>query len=86
MAVKQVDYREMTIRAAVFEAVGTGRFIAVVSIARTGRPAKDRREKLFEPPSEDGLFDDPDEALATALTYAREIIDGNVPDLTIEDL
>jgi hypothetical protein len=86
MAVKQVDYRGMTIRAAAFEAMGTGRFIAVVSIARTSARARDRREKFFEPPSEDGLFDDSDDGLDAALAYAREIIDGRIPDLTVDDL
>jgi hypothetical protein len=45
-----------------------------------------RDAKFFEPPSEDGFFDDSEEALETALAFARAIIDGEVPGLTVDDL
>jgi hypothetical protein len=86
MGLRQVEYRGMTIKAAAFEVVGTRRFIASVSIARDGiRPAV-RKTKFFEPPSEDGLFDDPEEALESALAFAHAIIDGEVAGLTVDDL
>jgi len=86
MAVRQIQYRGMTIKAAAFEVMGTGRFVVTVSIARTRVRAKDRMDKVFEPPSEDGFFDDPDEGLDVAIAFGREIIDGSVPNLTVEDL
>jgi hypothetical protein len=86
MALRQVEYRGMTIKAGAFEVFGTRRFIACLSIARDGTPAALRKTKFFEPPSEDGLFDDPEEALESALAFAQAIIDGEVPGLTVDDL
>ncbi len=86
MALRQVEYRGMTIKAGAFEVVGTRRFIASLSIARDGTPAAFRKTKFFEPPSEDGLFDDSEEALESAMAFAHAIIDGEVPGLTVDDL
>jgi hypothetical protein len=86
MALRQVEYRGMTIKAGAFEVVEMRRFIVSVSIARDGSPAALRNAKFFEPPSEDGFFDDSEEALETALAFARAIIDGEVPGLTVDDL
>jgi hypothetical protein len=86
MAVKQVLYRGMTVKAAAFEVTEFNRFIVLVSISRTQARATDRKEKFFEPPSEDGFFDDPDEGLDSAVAYARAIIDGRVADVTVKDL
>jgi hypothetical protein len=86
MAFKQAEYRAMTIKAGAFEVVGTRRFIACLSIARDGTPAAVRKTKFFDPPSENGLFDDPEEALESALAFARAIIDGEVAGLTVDDL
>ncbi len=83
MALKQVEYRGMTIKAGAFEVMGTHRFVVSLSISR--RTAR-RRAKFFEPPSDDGLFDDPEEALELALAFARAIIDGEVAGLTVDDL
>jgi hypothetical protein len=83
MAVRQIEYRGMTVKAAAFEVMGLNRFIVLVSISR--RSAK-RKAKFFEPPCDDGFFDDPDEGLDSAVAYARAIIDGDVPGLTVEDL
>ena len=86
MAVRQVEYRGMTIKAAAFEVMGTGRFVVTVSIARTRTGSKDRKDKVFEPPSEDGFFDDQYEGLDVAIAFGREIVDGNVPNVTVDDL
>jgi len=86
MAVRQVEYRGMTIKAAAFEVMGTGRFVVTLSIARTRIRSKDRKDKVFEPPSDDGFFDDQYEGLDVAIAYGREIIDGGVPNLTVDDL
>ena len=86
MALKQVEYRGMTINAGAFEVVGTRRFIVSLSIARDGIRVADRKTKFFEPPSEDGLFDDAEEGLESALAFARAIIDGEVAGLTVDDL
>jgi hypothetical protein len=86
MAVKQIEYRGMTVKAAAFEVMGLARFVVLVSISRMHARSTERKEKFFEPPSDDGLFDDPYEALDSAVAYARAIIDGGVPGETIEDL
>jgi hypothetical protein len=86
MAVRQVEYRGMTIKAAAFEVMGTGRFVVTLSIARTRIRLKERKDKVFEPPSEDGFFDDQYEGLDIAIAYGRKIIDGSVPNLTVDDL
>jgi len=93
MGVKQVEYRGMTIKAGAFEVIGTGggtgRFIvsvSIVRIVREGGPVADRKAKFFEPPSEDGLFDNHDDGLEVAVAFARAIIDGEIPGLTVEDL
>jgi hypothetical protein len=86
MALKQDEYRGMTIKAAAFEVIGTCRFVVSLSIARHDGSAGLRKAKFFEPPSEDGLFDDPEEALESALAFARAIIDGEVAGLTVDDL
>lgn len=86
MAVRQLEYRGLTIKAGAFEVVGTRRFMASLSIGRDGSRAAARKTKFFEPPSADGLFDDPEEALESALAFARAIIDGEVAGLTVDDL
>jgi hypothetical protein len=86
MALRHDEYRGMTIKAGAFEVIGTGRFVVSLSIARQGRSATLRKSKVFEPPSDDGLFDDPEEALESALVFARAIIDGEVSGLTVDDL
>lgn len=86
MGVKKVEYRGMLIKAGAFEVVGTGRFIVSVSIARDGSLGVYGRAKFFEPPSEDGFFDDPEEGLECAVAFARAIIDGEIPGLTVEDV
>ena len=86
MALKQVEYRGMSIKAGAFEVVGTGRFVVSLSIARDGSPAGSQNAKFFEPPSEDGFFDDADAALESALSFARAIIDGEIAGLTVDDL
>lgn len=85
MALRQDEYRGMTIKAGAFEVIGTCRFVVSLSIARGGDGVR-RRAKFFEPPSADGLFDDPEEALEAALVFARAIIDGEVAGLTVDDL
>jgi hypothetical protein len=86
MALKQVEYAGMTIKVGAFEVIATRRFVVSLSISRGGDPAGFRRTKFFEPPSEDGFFDDPEEALESALAFARAIIDGEVAGLTVDDL
>jgi hypothetical protein len=67
MAVKQVQYRGLTVKAAAFEVMGLGRFIVLVSVSRTQTRSIDRKEKFFEPPSADGFFDDRYEELGARL-------------------
>jgi hypothetical protein len=86
MALKQVEYGGMTIKVGAFEVIGTRRFVVSLSIARGGDSAGLLKAKFFEPPSEDGFFDDLEEALESALTFARAIIDGEVAGLTVDDL
>lgn len=86
MAVAQIEYRGMTVKAAAFEVIGLGRFMVLVSIAKADGRSAASKVKFFEPPSDDGFFEDPDEGLDRAVAYARAIIDGDVPGLTVEDL
>ena len=86
MALKHDEYRGMMIKAGAFEVIGTRRFVVSLSIARHDGSAALRKAKFFEPPSEDGLFDDAEEALESALAFARAIIDGEVAGLTVDDL
>ena len=86
MALKEVEYRGMTIKAGAFEVIGTGRFLVSLSIARGSRIAAQCNARLFEPPSTDGLFADADAGLESALAFGRAIIDGNVAGLTVDDL
>jgi len=57
-----------------------------LSIARSDEPVADRKAKFFEPPSEDGFFDTPEQGLEVAIAFGRAIIDGEIPGLTVEDL
>lgn len=84
MALRHAEYGGMTIKVGAFEVIGTRRFVVSLSIARDGD--RFRKAKFFEPPSEDGFFDDPEEALEAALAFARAIIDGEVAGLTVDDL
>jgi hypothetical protein len=86
MPVMELEYEGMMIRAGAFEVIETKRFIVSVGIARIGSPGGDRKVKFFEPPSEDGFFDGADEALEAAMNFARAIIDGEIPGLTVRDL
>lgn len=86
MAAAQIEYRGMTVKAAAFEVIELARFIVLVTIARTHAPSAEQKIKFFEPPSDDGFFDDEDEGLDCAVAYARAIIDGMVPGLTVDDL
>jgi hypothetical protein len=86
MGVTETEYRGMTIKAGAFEVVAIGRFVVSVSIARADEPVADRKAKFFEPPSEDGFFDSPEEGLQVAVAFARAIIDGEIPGLTVDDL
>ena len=86
MGVSEVEYRGMTIRAGAFEVVANGRFVVSVSISRAEELVAETKAKFFEPPSEDGFFDSPEEGLQVAIAFARAIIDGEVPGLTVEDL
>jgi hypothetical protein len=86
MALKHVEYEGMTIKVGAFEVIGTRRFVVSLSIARSGDSLGFRKAKFFEPPSEDGFFDDLEEALESALAFARAIIDGEVAGLTVDDL
>ena len=86
MALREEAYRGMTIKAGAFELVGTSRYVVSLCVARHGGSPGQGNTKFFEPPSEDGLFDDPEEALECALAFARAIIDGEVAGLTVDDL
>jgi hypothetical protein len=86
MPVRELEYGGMVIRAGAFEVIETKRFIVSVGIARVGDSRGDRKVKFFEPPSEDGFFDGADEALEAAICFARAIIDGEIPGLTVRDL
>jgi len=85
MPVREVQYKGMTIRAAAFEVDDTGHFVASLLISRTGI-SRSGTTKLFDPPSPDGFFEDPEEALESALAFAWAIIDGEVPGHTVADL
>jgi hypothetical protein len=85
MSVREVEYRGMTVRAAAFEVAETGCFVTSLLITRTGY-SRSGKTKLFEPPSPDGFFSDAEEALESALAFARAIIDGEIPDHTVGDL
>ena len=86
MALRQIEYRGMTIKAGAFEVIGTRRFIVSLSIAREESLSALRKAKFFEPPSEDGFFDDSEEALECALAFGRSIIDGEISGLSVDDL
>jgi hypothetical protein len=86
MGVSEVEYRGMTIKAGAFEVVSIRRFVVSLSIARADEPVDGRRSKFFEPPSEDGFFDSSEEGLEVAIAFARAIIDGEIPGLTVDDL
>jgi hypothetical protein len=86
MALRQLEYDGMTITAAAFELAGTGRFVVALSIARSMTAGVHCNAKLFEPPSDDGLFDNVDEALELAIAFGRAIIDGEIPGHSVGDL
>lgn len=86
MPVTELEYAGLIIRAGAFEVIETKRFIASVGIGRADSFGGERKVKFFEPPSEDGFFDGADEALEAAIAFARAIIDGEIPGLTVRDL
>lgn len=74
MALRQIEYGGMVITAGAFEVVGTGRFFAVLSIARPVRRGTQHNSKLFHPA--EGLFNDTEGALDAAVEFGRAIVDG----------
>ena len=85
MSVREEEYKGMTVRAAAFELVESGCFVTSLLITRAGF-SRSGKTKLFEPPSPEGFFSDSEEALESSLAFARAIIDGEVPEHTVEDL
>lgn len=86
MALKEVEYKGMTIKAGAFEVIGTGRFLVSLRIARASRIAAQSNARFFEPPSADGLFEDAEAGLESALAFGRAIVDGKVAGLAVDDL
>ena len=86
MALRQVEYEGMTITAGAFEVAATRRFIVALSIARTLTGDVPGNTMLFAPPPEDGLFDDAEGALESAIAFGRAIVDGDIPGKSVEDL
>lgn len=86
MALRQVEYDGMLLTAGAFEVAGTGRFIAVLSIARAVSTGTGCDFRLFDPPSQDGMFDDVEDALDTAIAFGRAIVDGSLRGESIADL
>jgi len=86
MPLKELQYKGMTLKAGAFEVIGTGRFLVSVGIARGNNMSEQSKVRFFEPPSANGLFSDPEAGLASALAFGRDIIDGNVAGLTVDDL
>jgi hypothetical protein len=76
----------MMLYAGAFEVVGINRFISTLRIEMKsgGEPSGDA--KLLSPPCPDALFADAEAALDSAITFARALIDGEIPGLTMDDL
>jgi len=83
--VKYLEYKGMTIKAGAFEFNAEGRYVSILSIARRGAGGEQGSAKLFDPPCPDDLFGDADEALDAAIEHGRAIVDGEVPDVHMED-
>jgi hypothetical protein len=76
MAMRTILYQGMTVTAAAFEIRGSGRFLAVVSIAEQARRSASGNTRMLEPPCDDGTFPCAEDALTAALEFARAVIDG----------
>jgi hypothetical protein len=78
MALRQIEYGDVTLTAAAFEVADTGRFLVALSIASVSGGCDRRYSQFLDPLSEDGLFDSVDEALESAILFGRAIVDGDV--------
>ena len=83
--VRYLEYKGMTIKAGAFEFNAEGRYVSILSIARSGAGGEQGSAKLFDPPCPDDLFADADEALDAAIAHGRAILDGEVLGARMED-
>ena len=85
MPIKRVEYKGMTLYAAAFEVALMNRFISTLCIEQNGGPQPAGNAKLLNPPCPKELFADPEEALASAITFGEAVIDGEIPGLAMDD-
>jgi len=83
--VRYLEYKGMMIKAGAFEFNAEGRYVSILSIARSGAGGEQGSAKLFDPPCPDNLFADADEALDAAIAHGRAILDGEVLGARMED-
>jgi len=83
--VRYLEYKGMMIKAGAFEFNAEGRYVSILSIARSGAGGEQGSAKLFDPPCPDDLFADADEALDAAIAHGRAILDGEVLGARMED-
>ena len=79
MALRQIEYEGVTIAAAAFEVVGSGRFLVALSIANVSAECDRRYAQFLDSASRDGLFDSIEEALDAAISIGRAIVDADIP-------
>jgi hypothetical protein len=72
MSIKEEEYRGLTIRAACFEVVGTERFITSLLIS----DKESSQAAIINLPVTHLLFRDEEQALESALSHGRLLIDG----------
>jgi hypothetical protein len=86
MALRQIEYAGVTITAAAFEVADTGRFLVALSMASVSAGCDRRYAQFLDPPSRDGLFDSIEEALDSAISFGRAIVDDDMPGGDVEHL
>ena len=72
MSIRQEAYREMIIKAASFELMGTHRFISSLVIFENNDP----NNKLIDIPVTHNVFDDEERALEETIAHGRLLVDG----------
>jgi len=86
MALRQIEYEGVAITAAAFEVDGSGRFLVALSIADVPAGCDRRYAQFLDSSSRDGLFDSIEEALESAVSFGRAIVDAGIPGDHVEQL
>jgi hypothetical protein len=79
-------YKGFQIRAGCVGVQGRDRFKPTLVIARHHEGLSYTNDRTFSPPYPRDSYETEDEAMATALSVGKAIIDGTLPGLGVEDL